>query len=124
MTVKQFLWFGIIDTITKTFWVMIEKEGIYAYCSLNNTEQGLNAKELVMHKDVTSLSIYANKLKQIAGDVIHGCMLVWYCGANPGYRNIIAMRQCEEAEILIPTKILKCFMQMKTKKIKKEKSHR
>ena len=48
------------------------EEGVYAYCSFNNTKQGLNAKELVKHGDVRSLSIYANQLKQSGDDVIHG----------------------------------------------------
>ena len=47
-------------------------EGIYAYCSFNDTESGNTAKKLVQHGDVSSLSIYANKLKQVGNDVIHG----------------------------------------------------
>ena len=47
-------------------------EGVYAYCKLNDTESGKTARELVKHGDVTRLSIYANKLKQNGGDVIHG----------------------------------------------------
>ena len=62
-------------------------EGVYAYCSFNNTEQGQNAKELVIHGDITSLSIYANQLKQNGGDVIHGCIKevsLVLAGANAG----------------------------------------
>lgn len=47
-------------------------EGIYAYCSLNNTAKGQHMRESVKHGDVTGLSIYANQLKQQAGNVIHG----------------------------------------------------
>ncbi len=36
-------------------------QGVYAYCTFNNSELGQTAKELVEHGDVTSLSIYANK---------------------------------------------------------------
>ena len=50
------------------------EEGVYAYCSFNDTEAGKNARELVKHGDVTRLSIYANKLKQVGGDVIHGAI--------------------------------------------------
>ena len=32
---------------------------IYAYCSFNDSENGRNAKELVEHGDICSLSIYA-----------------------------------------------------------------
>lgn len=62
-------------------------EGVYAYCSFNNTESGQAAKELVQHGDVESLSIYANKLKQVGGDVIHGVireLSLVLAGANPG----------------------------------------
>lgn len=47
-------------------------EGVYTYCTFNDTKQGLNAKKLVQHGDVEALSIYANKLKQQGPDVIHG----------------------------------------------------
>lgn len=62
-------------------------EGMYAYCSFNNTEQGQNARELVKHGDICSLSIYANQLKQNGGDVIHGSikeLSLVLAGANPG----------------------------------------
>ena len=62
-------------------------EGVYAYVKLNDTEQGQLAKKLVRHGDLRSLSIYANKLKQIGGDVIHGCireLSLVLAGSNPG----------------------------------------
>ena len=62
-------------------------EGIYAYCSFNDTESGNTAKKLVHHGDVSSLSIYANKLKQVGNDVIHGVireLSLVLAGANPG----------------------------------------
>ena len=62
-------------------------QGVYAYCTFNNSELGQTAKELVEHGDVTSLSIYANKLKQNGGDVIHGAIRevsLVLAGANPG----------------------------------------
>ena len=62
-------------------------DGVYAYCTLNDTESGKRAKELVEHGDVRSLSIYANKLKQIGSDVIHGQireLSLVLAGANPG----------------------------------------
>ena len=40
------------------------EEGVYAYCTFNDTEQGRNAKQLVEHGDVTALSIFANQLQQ------------------------------------------------------------
>ena len=63
------------------------EDGVYAYCKFNETESGLHAKELVQHGDVRSLSIYANKLKQIGSDVVHGTireLSLVLAGANPG----------------------------------------
>ena len=62
-------------------------EGVYAYCSFNNSDLGQHVKELVSHGDVRSLSIYANQLKQRGGDVVHGIIRevsVVLAGANPG----------------------------------------
>lgn len=61
-------------------------EGVYAYCKFNNTESGQNAKELVQHGDITSLSIYANRLQQDGGNVVHGVIRevsLVLAGANP-----------------------------------------
>ena len=62
-------------------------EGVYAYCSFNDTESGVVAKALVQHGDITALSIYANQLRQNGANVIHGeireVSLV-HAGANPG----------------------------------------
>ena len=63
------------------------EDGVYAYCTFNDTESGQAAKKLVQHGDVRSLSIYANKLKQIGGDVVHGTireLSLVLAGANPG----------------------------------------
>ena len=63
------------------------EDGVYAYCKFNDTEQGQNAKKLVRNGDIRSLSIYANKLKQIGRDVVHGTireLSLVLAGANPG----------------------------------------
>lgn len=62
-------------------------DGVYAYCKFNNTESGQNAKALVQNGDVDKLSIYANKLKTVANNVIYGCIRevsLVLAGANPG----------------------------------------
>ena len=62
-------------------------EGVYAYGSFNDSESGRQAKELVKHGDITSLSIYANQLKQVGHDVIHGAIRevsLVLAGANKG----------------------------------------
>lgn len=63
-------------------------EGVYAYCTFNDTESGQIGKQLVAHKDIVGLSIYANQLKQSpAKDVVHGMIRevsLVIAGANPG----------------------------------------
>lgn len=62
-------------------------EGVYAYCSFNESEKAQDAKIRVEHGDITSLSIYANQLKQKGGDVLHGTIRevsLVLAGANPG----------------------------------------
>ncbi len=62
-------------------------EGVYAYCTFNDSETGKTAKLLVQHGDVTGLSIYANQLKQDMSNVIHGNIRevsLVLAGANPG----------------------------------------
>ena len=78
------------------------EEGVYAYCSFNNTESGQAAKECVMHGDVNQLSIYANKLKHQGCNVIHGVIRevsLVLAGANPGaFIDSIAMHGDESYE--------------------------
>lgn len=69
--------------------VMLENrdEGVYAYGVFNSTESGQQAKELVEHGDVVALSIFANRLKEDGGDVLHGDIKevsLVLAGANPG----------------------------------------
>ena len=79
-------------------------EGVYAYCTFNDTRSGENAKKLVQHGDVSSLSIYANKLKQNGNDVIHGEireLSLVLAGANPGaYIDFVMAHSDDEAETI------------------------
>ena len=62
-------------------------EGVYAYCSFNDSESGQAAKKLVKHGDVRSLSICAGQLKQAGANVVHGVIYelsLVLAGANPG----------------------------------------
>lgn len=67
-----------------------EPEGMRAYVTFNDTDQGRNAKALVKNRDITSFSIYADRL-QYAGDksrgnVAHGIireLSLVLAGANP-----------------------------------------
>ena len=62
-------------------------EGVYAYGYFNDTPAANNARELLKHGDVDSMSIYANNLTQSGGDVQHGNIVevsLVLSGANPG----------------------------------------
>ena len=76
-------------------------EGVYTYGTFNDTEQGKNAKSLVEHGDVTALSIWANKLKQNRGDVLHGDIKevsLVLAGANIGACIDSVIKHGEESE--------------------------
>lgn len=76
-------------------------EGVYAYCTFNDTDAGRNAKALVEHGDVTALSIYANQLKQQGSNVLHGAIRevsLVLAGANPGAFIDSIIRHGEESD--------------------------
>ena len=79
-------------------------DGVYAYGVFNDTEQGQTAKRLVQNGDVKSLSIWANQLKQIGGDVIHGNireLSLVLAGANPGaYVDFVMAHGADEEDSL------------------------
>lgn len=63
------------------------EDGVFAYAKFNDTESGQNAKQLVMHGDISALSIFANKLQEQSGKVMHGIIRevsLVLAGANPG----------------------------------------
>ena len=81
-------------------------DGVYAYATFNDTDAGQAAKKLVQHGDVKSLSIYANRLKQVGGDVVHGTireLSLVLAGANPGafIDCVMSHSDSDEAEALI-----------------------
>jgi len=62
-------------------------DGVYAYGFFNDSAEGVKAKVLVKHKDVNSLSIYANNLVERSKQVFHGVireLSLVLAGANPG----------------------------------------
>lgn len=77
----------INNVLGKVLLKNVSPRGVRAYGFFNNTNAGQTAKEAVMHGDLTSLSVFANHLKQRSGDVLHGeikeVSLV-QAGANPG----------------------------------------
>ena len=77
------------------------EDGVYAYGIFNDTEQGRNAKALVQHGDVSSLSIWANKRKQNGNEVIHGEireLSLVLAGANPGAYIDFVMAHSDDSE--------------------------
>ena len=81
-------------------------DGVYAYATFNDTDAGQAAKKLVQHGDVKSLSIYANRLKQVGGDVVHGTireLSLVLAGANPGafIDCVMSHSDSDEAEAVI-----------------------
>ena len=74
------------DNVIGKIYLENRDDGVYGYGSFNKTPKALNAKELVRHGDITSMSIYANRLQQQGGDVIHGLIRevsLVIAGANP-----------------------------------------
>ena len=74
-------------------------EGVYFYGAFNEDEEGQKAKKRVQHGDILSLSIMANQLRQVGGDVIHGVIRevsLVPAGANPGAFIDIVMSHGEE----------------------------
>lgn len=77
-------------------------EGVRAYGKFNDTEKAQHAKALVMNRDITNLSIYANKLRQKGGDVLHGDIKevsLVLAGANIGaFIDVPIIEHSEEGE--------------------------
>lgn len=115
-------------------------EGVYAYCTFNDTESGKEAKKLVVHGDVRSLSIYANKLKQVGGDVLHGTireLSLVLAGANPGAtidfvmahsedgsEEVTGFEACYDEAIMLNSNILKHSADNKNEESKKDKEEK
>lgn len=82
------------------------EDGVFAYCKFNSTDKAKTAKIFVEHGDITSLSIYANRLKQQGPNVMHGeireVSLV-LAGANSGavIENIIRHGEESDEEAII-----------------------
>lgn len=108
-------------------------EGVYAYCSFNETESGELAKVLVKHGDIRSLSIYANQLKQDTSKrVMHGVIRevsLVHAGANPGayIENVMIhsadgefIREVEDEFVIYPGEDIELYHADEGKEIKTE----
>lgn len=78
------------------------EEGVYAYGYFNDTARGKDAREQVRHGDLTSLSIFANRLQEVGNDVIHGVIKevsLVLAGANPGaFIDFVLMHGDDESD--------------------------
>lgn len=77
------------------------EEGVYAYGFFDDTDRGQLAKQIVHSGKMKSLSIWANQLKQIGGDVIKGHireLSLVYAGANPGAYIESVLAHSDDAE--------------------------
>ena len=85
-------------------------DGVYGYGYFNNTPKAKNAKELVQHEDITSMSIWANELSQNGSDVLHGDIKevsLVLAGANPGARiDNIAIAHADGSEYIDDTEAI------------------
>ena len=85
-----------------------KKDGVYAYCYLNDTEDAKVARSLIKHGDIDRMSIHATKLKQNGPNVMHGeikeVSLV-IAGANPGASidNVLIHGEQSEEDLVIYT---------------------
>ena len=64
-----------------------KKGGVWAEAYLNDSPKAQRTRDLIKNKDIKSLSIYANQLKQNGGNVMHGIireLSVVIAGANMG----------------------------------------
>lgn len=83
-----------------------EDEGVRAYCTFNDTKKAQSARLIVEHGDVDSLSIYANRLKQEGGNVLHGDIKevsLVLAGANSGayIDEVIRHGELQDGELII-----------------------
>ena len=78
------------------------KDGVYTYCTFNDTEQGQISKILVQHGDISALSIFANQIRERASNVLHGAIKevsLVLAGANPGaFIDTVALSHGDDAD--------------------------
>jgi hypothetical protein len=86
-------------------------EGVYCEGFFNETERGKLSKALVVHKDITMLSIWANELVERSKQVFHGVIRevsLVLAGANPGAKiDFVAIAHSDgDTEILDDTAVI------------------
>lgn len=103
-------------------------EGVYAYCSFNESDSAKNAKMLVHHGDINALSIHANELQQTGPNVVHGNIRevsLVLAGANPGASIQSIIRhgdECDEEAYIFTDERLSLFHSADEEEDEKKKS--
>jgi HK97 family phage prohead protease len=78
-----------------------QEQGVYGYGYFNETPEADNARALVQHGDISSMSIGARKLKRKGTDIIHGLIYevsLVLAGANPGAMIETVMQHSDTGE--------------------------
>jgi len=87
-------------------------DGVYAYCSLNNSQNARDAKEAISHGDIKALSIYANSLVEKGKNVVHGAIRevsLVIAGANPSaYIDNVAFQHADGSVVEDDTEAIIC----------------
>lgn len=77
------------------------EDGVYMYGYLNDSKEAQDAKIRIAHKDINSISIWANQLVERAKRVIHGVIRevsLVLSGANPGAKiDYVAIQHADGA---------------------------
>lgn len=92
---------GSVDAVLGHAVLENREDGVYAYGTFNDLPQGVQAKQLVQNGDVSCLSIWANQLKKVGSDVIHGDikeLSLVLAGKNPGAFIDFVMAHGEDAD--------------------------
>ena len=80
--------YGSISNVLGHAILQNRPEGVYAYCVLNDSASGKDARAALKNGDIKAMSIYADKLKQDSmRNVSHGIIRevsIVLAGANPG----------------------------------------
>jgi hypothetical protein len=78
---------GELDNVLGHAVLEHREDGVYTYAYFNDSDMAQKAKALVLHRDITKLSIWANQLIERSGRVLHGMIRevsLVLSGANPG----------------------------------------
>jgi HK97 family phage prohead protease len=85
------------------------EDGVYAYGYFNNSPKAVHSKQLVDHRDITMLSIWANELVERAGRVLHGAIRevsLVLSGATGALIENVTIRHSDGEEITLEDEVI------------------